>query len=225
MQIYSILEGKPFMTEFGIVGYSTVVLIKQGNRNIVFDCGQRGCALQLKDGLKKAGITPGEVTDVVISHLHFDHVGNLPLFKNAKVWMSETEWKNACGDPDEWHDIPACEYIRRSCEVEYVKEGDKIADDITVIELPGHTWGLIGLKCGEDTILCSDAIKNRYEMWENMPLMSMDAEVSRRTAERIRREAKHVYPGHDTVLHLEHPINEEPVHFELRFANGTTRNI
>ena len=225
MKIHSILEGKPFMTEFGIVGYSTVVLIREEGRNILFDCGQRGCALQFVEGLAAAGITPGEVTDVVISHLHFDHVGNLPMLKNARVWMSETEWKNACSDPDDWHCAATCEYIRHNCETAYVKEGDQIAENVTVMELPGHTWGLIGLKCGEDTILCSDAIKNRYEMWENRPLMSVDEATSRRTAERIRREAKHVYPGHDTVLHLDHPNNREPVHFELRFADGTTKNI
>lgn len=225
MQIYSILEGKPFQTEFGIVGYSTVVLIRENGRNILYDCGQRGCALQLKEGLAAAGITPGEVTDVVISHLHFDHVGNLPLFGNAKLWMSRTECEKACTEPDEWHCIATREYIRQNCTVEYVKEGDKISDSVTVMELPGHTWGLIGLKCAEDTILCSDAIKNRYELWENRPLMSVDEALSRRTAERIRREGKVIYPGHDTCLYMDRPINEEAVHFELRFANGKTMQI
>ena len=75
MKIEQILEGKPFMTEFGIVGYSTVVLVTEGDKKILYDCGARGCALQLKDGLNKAGVTPNDITDVVISHMHFDHVG------------------------------------------------------------------------------------------------------------------------------------------------------
>ena len=40
------------MTEFGIVGYSTAVLIQDEGKNILYDCGPKGCALQLKEGLK-----------------------------------------------------------------------------------------------------------------------------------------------------------------------------
>ena len=220
MDIISILEGKPFMTEYGIVGYSTVVLIRDKEKTILYDCGLRGCALQLKEGLAKAGVQPEDITHVVLSHLHFDHVGNLPLFTRAKVLMSRTEWDCARKAPDEWHCAASCEYIRQRCEVEFVSEGSRISDSVTVMELPGHTPGLIGLKGGEDTILCSDAIKNRYELWENIPLMTTDEEASRRSAERIRREAARIYPGHDTLLITEHPINKERISFRVRFANG-----
>ena len=220
MDIISVLEGKPFMTEFGIGGYSTVVLIRDEDKVILYDCGSRGCALQLKDGLARAEVTPQEVTHVVLSHLHFDHTGNLPLFKGAKVLMSRTEWDAAQEEPDEWHCRATCEYIKNCCDVSYVSEGTKITDSVTVIELPGHTPGLIGLRCGEDTILCSDAVKNRFELWENIPLMTVDPEASRRSAERIRREAVFIYPGHDTVLDMRHPINKDPIEFNLRFADG-----
>ena len=93
------------------------------------------------------------------------------------------------------------------------------------MELPGHTMGLIGLKCGEDIVLCSDAIKNRYEMWEDIPLMSVDVEKSKASVLRIKKEAKLVYPGHDTMLTLEKPIHREPVPFQIRFANGQVKNV
>ena len=58
MKVKTLLEGKPFMTEYGIVGYSTVVLIAcDDEKNILYDCGSKGCALQLKEALEKAGIT------------------------------------------------------------------------------------------------------------------------------------------------------------------------
>lgn len=106
-----------------------------------------------------------------------------------------------------------------------MKEGDFLSGDIKVIELPGHTLGLIGLKCGEDIILCSDAIKNRYEMWEDIPLMSVDVKKSKTSVKRIKEEARIVYPGHDTMLTLECPIHKEPVHFQIRFANGQTKKV
>lgn len=225
MKVYQILEGKPFMTEFGIVGYSTVVLIQDAGKNIIYDCGPKGCALQLKEGLHKVGLSEDDITHVVISHMHFDHVGNLPLFKNAKILFSETEWKNALERPDEWDCIASCEYIKHQCDYGFVKEGDFLTSEIRVMELPGHTLGLIGLKCGEDIILCSDAIKNRYEMWEDIPLMSVDVKKSKASVKRIKEEAKIVYPGHDTMLTLEKPIHREPVPFQIRFANGQIKNV
>lgn len=60
MKVKTLLEGKPFMTEYGIVGYSTVVLIAcDDEKNILYDCGSKGCALQLKEALEKAGMKPG----------------------------------------------------------------------------------------------------------------------------------------------------------------------
>lgn len=225
MEINQILEGKPFMTEFGIVGYSSVILIKEKNKNILFDCGQRGCALQLKEGLAKSGLGCEDITDVVISHMHFDHVGNLPLFKNATIHISEEEWKSVNSNPDEWHCVQTREYIKQKCKIHFVKEGDIICNDVTVLELPGHTMGLIGLKCADDIILCSDAIKNRFEMWEDMPLMAADVELSKRTQDRIKKEASIIYTGHDTILSRGNPINRSDISFNLKIANGDLKRV
>ncbi len=220
MKIKQILEGKPFMTEFGIVGYSTVVLVQEEGRNILFDAGNKACALQLKKALSDEGLTCDDITDVVLSHLHFDHVGNVPLFKHASFYLSMQEWLNAGNNPDEWHSVPICDYLRRNGNLNFIKEGDHITDNVAVMELPGHTNGIIGLKCGDDTILCSDAIKNRYELWRDIPLMSVDMEKSKATIERIKAEAHVIYPGHDTVLEIDNDICDEDVHFTIKFANG-----
>ena len=79
------------------------------------------------------------------------------------------------------------------------------------MELGGHTQGLIGLKCGDDTVLCSDAIKNRFELWQDIPLMSVDTEKSKETIERIKKEARYIYPGHDKMLDRDNPICDEPI--------------
>ena len=72
MKLKVLLEGKPFMTEYGIVGYSTVVFIAcDDGKNILYDCGSKGCALQLKEALKIEGMKSEDITHVVISHLAF----------------------------------------------------------------------------------------------------------------------------------------------------------
>ena len=221
MEIKMLLEGKPFMTEFGIVGYSSVVLIRtEDGKNILYDCGSKGCALQLKEALRKVGLPPEQISHLVISHLHFDHVGNLPLFSNAEVLLSETEWKIAGNTPDEWHSIPTLAYLEKYGNMQFVKEGDVIAPGVSVMALPGHTLGLIGLRCGADTILCSDALKNRYEAWTDIPLMSQDLEKSRQSIQRIKENARYIYPGHDGILDLLYPNFEEHPECCIRYADG-----
>lgn len=225
MKITCLLNGQPFMTQYGIVGYSTVVLVEDEDRRILFDCGSRGCSVQLKNALQKAGLTPADITDVVVSHAHFDHVGNLPLFENAKILMSETEWRNAVITPDEYHCAATCGYIAGSRRLAFIEEGEKLTANVRVIALPGHTRGLIGLVCGPDTVLCSDAIKNRWELWEGLEPMSIDLEASRRSMDRIRSIARYIYPGHDCMLDLAHRENTPPVDIRIRYADGLITEV
>lgn len=56
----------------------------------------------LLGNIKKAGYSPDEITDVFLTHLHFDHVGGavskngdnlIPTFKNAKYWTNHDHWQ------------------------------------------------------------------------------------------------------------------------------------
>ena len=226
MKVKPLLEGKPFMTEYGIVGYSTVVLIAcDDEKNILYDCGSKGCVLQLKVALEKAGMKPEDITHVVISHLHFDHVGNLPLFSDAEILLNKIEWESANQTPDEWHSIQTLAYLEKRGNLRFVKEGDIISEEVSVMELPGHTPGLIGLRCGAETILCSDAMKSRYELWKNIPLMSQNLEQSRKSIQRIKENARYIYPGHDGMLDLLHENSDEYPAVTLRYADGRQIDI
>lgn len=44
--------------------------------------------------LAKDGISPNEITDVIITHSHFDHIGGAHLFPNANIWIQRTEYKS-----------------------------------------------------------------------------------------------------------------------------------
>lgn len=80
-----------------------VWLIRGGGRTILFDSGfHRGTFLKefpMKDYLrpdeavKSAGVQPDNVTDIVISHAHWDHMGGIDLFPKAKVWIQREEYR------------------------------------------------------------------------------------------------------------------------------------
>lgn len=93
------------------------LLIEDGNRLMIIDCGIGDKQSEkffshyyLSDensmipNLKKLGFSPEDVTDVFLTHLHFDHCGGAirrrkdgngyePVFPNAKYWSNEQHWQ------------------------------------------------------------------------------------------------------------------------------------
>jgi glyoxylase-like metal-dependent hydrolase (beta-lactamase superfamily II) len=85
-----------------------VWLIRGGGRNILFDTGFHREAwlkqfptadyLRPDEAVKLAGVQPEDVTDVVISHAHWDHMGGIDLFPKATVWIQKAEFAYYTGD-------------------------------------------------------------------------------------------------------------------------------
>jgi glyoxylase-like metal-dependent hydrolase (beta-lactamase superfamily II) len=83
-------------------------LIRGGGRNILFDSGfhrERWFKewtivnyMRPDEAVKLAGVKPEEVTDVVISHAHWDHMGGIDLFPKATVWIQKEEFRYYTGD-------------------------------------------------------------------------------------------------------------------------------
>jgi len=99
---------------------SSVVLVRDGDVVVVVDPGMVRTPALILDPLSAAGVAPGDVTDVVLSHHHPDHTWHLALFPNARV---HDVW--AVYQGDQWDDQPA--------------EGRRVADHVRLVETPGHT--------------------------------------------------------------------------------------
>ena len=95
---------------------SRSLLIENGNRLILIDTGMgnkqsekffnyynRWGGFSLEKSLKEKGFHPDEITDVFLTHLHFDHCGGailktrkgsfIPAFRNATYWSHKNHWK------------------------------------------------------------------------------------------------------------------------------------
>ncbi len=76
-----------------------VWLIRGGGRNILFDSGfhrevwlerfPTADYLRPDEAVKLAGVKPEHVTDIIISHAHWDHMGGIDLFPKATVWIQK----------------------------------------------------------------------------------------------------------------------------------------
>lgn len=82
-------------------------LIRGGGRTILFDSGfhREGWIdrfnvidfMSPDDAVRLAGVGPVEVTDVIISHAHWDHMGGIDLFPEATIWIQRGEFEYYTG--------------------------------------------------------------------------------------------------------------------------------
>jgi len=86
-----------------------VWLVRGGGRNVLFDSGFHrekwlkefpafADYLRPDEAVRLAGVRPEDVTDVVISHAHWDHMGGIDLFPKATVWIQKQEFAYYTGD-------------------------------------------------------------------------------------------------------------------------------
>lgn len=124
------------------------LLIRDGDRLVLIDTGARGqmgTANKLMASLRAAGVEPGQVTDILISHTHDDHVGGLVdangalAFPNAVIRMSAAEWANLRPQ------AVRADLVRAiTPKVQTFEAGAVLAPGITAVALAGHTPGHMG---------------------------------------------------------------------------------
>jgi glyoxylase-like metal-dependent hydrolase (beta-lactamase superfamily II) len=102
-------------------------------------------------GLAKRGVRPADITHVLISHLHSDHVTGatkssdgrrVPAFPKARYYVMQAEWETA---PEWWQPAEAVELqkepLRRAGVVELVRGEREIVPGIRYIPAPGESPG------------------------------------------------------------------------------------
>lgn len=153
--------------------------------------------------LELAHARPEEIKTVILSHLHFDHAGNIGLFPQAEVYVHKKELeKNQAGSVSVKADFPS--FAKRCHQVEKDRE---IAPKVKLITLPGHSPGVLGLVVELENhgrlIFPSDAIYTRANfgpparlsgiVYDSLSFFESIEKVRRLTKE---RNAKIMFP-HD----------------------------
>ena len=209
----------------GGLGWSTIALLRGHGRVALIDTGSFGQRQLILDRLTANGLAPSDVTDVLLTHSHWDHSINWVMFPKAKIYVGGSELAWALKEP--WGVTPVPElYVRElegSTQTVRIDAGSDTIPGISVHEAPGHTPGhLIFLLSGlsRDVIFTGDAAKNRAELMSRTADMTYDPAVSRESIDAIwllwrRRSGTVLIPGHDAPMVLD---EDEPRYLAPREA-------
>ena len=173
------------------------------------------------EALALLGIGSKDVEQIVITHLHNDHVGTFDEYPNARFHLQDDEMAFATGR------YMCCERFNRAYEVEHVTgmvrlayqdridfhRGDaEIGPGISVHRIGGHTAGLQAVRVHTArgwVVLASDA-SHYYEHFEKnrcFPLVFHMGEVLEGYARllALADSPQHVIPGHDPLVMQRYP--------------------
>lgn len=200
-----------------------IILIDTGSRD--WKCNDRGhqfirCPIE---ALSALNIQPEDVDHVVITHMHWDHAGNIDKLPNARIHIQLEEMRNVTG-PDMAISAlnhfflvdDVCTVIKRLFEgsVTYHYAGaENITDGVSVHAVGGHTPGMQIVRVRTQRgwiVLASDAAhfylnyqtKNPFPVFYNFH----DTVKAWKTCEELADGIDHVIPGHDPLVLKKYPV-------------------
>ena len=207
-----------------------VWVLRNAQRTVVVDTGfhaamadkrNRKYLRSPKEGLALLGVDVAQVRDVVITHLHYDHVGTFDDFPSARFHLQDAEMGFATGRH-------MCDgYFSHGYEVEEVvgmvrlvykdrvafhAGTHQLAPDISLHLIGGHTAGLQCVRVMTRrgwVVLASDA-SHYYEHMRSHRFFSLafnlgDMVNGYRTLHELAESPKHVIPGHDPLVMRYYP--------------------
>lgn len=213
-------------------------VLRRGEEVILVDTGYdtqeakdraRPILMDPREALKPLGIQPEAVTDVIVTHLHYDHAGGLHMFPNAHLHMQEAEMAFATG-PCMCHDtlrMPftadhVCEAVKRlyAGKLTFYDGSAELADGVSVHRIGGHSRGLQCVRVKTQAgwmVLASDATHFYENFLTEKPFpIVVDLEdmlTGFRILRRLASDDSLIIPGHDPLIrilfenHLEPHIN------------------
>ena len=177
-------------------------LIQDQDHTILFDVGigdllsEESSIDAILNNLSEHSITEYDITDIFISHLHFDHFAGLANRKNgywdltfpdASIWVSEEGWKdlndNLDGKPDDHQEL--IHFLNMRADMRFLNDGSNPIPQVRIEKIGGHTEHHLALfyKNGDHRyVMAGDVLGRRIAVNKNFlakfdfdPKQSMEA--------------------------------------------------
>lgn len=173
-----------------ILGNVSAYVLARGDEIAIVDTGFAGSSAQIETALTTLGAGWQDVNDVVLTHLHGDHVGGLPeildLATTATAWAGEADVAGITAPRD----------------IQPVNDGDEIFG-LQVIATPGHTPGHIAvLDPNASFLVAGDALNESGGMLLGPnPSFTPDMDTANASVQRLaERQFETVVFGHGNPI-------------------------
>jgi glyoxylase-like metal-dependent hydrolase (beta-lactamase superfamily II) len=203
------------------VGSVNCFLVDTGAGFILVDAGIAARRAELEHRLVNAGVRPGNLRLILITHGDFDHTGNAAYLRDkfgALVAMHRGDAGMAERGDMFWNRKSGGRLIRLFARLLVrLAEADRFSPDVLleegqdlsvygwqarILSLPGHSCGSIGVLTAAGELICGDLLENTRTPGLNS--IMDDMEEARSSLERLRgMGVGTVYPGHGRPFRLE----------------------
>jgi len=172
------------------------------------------------DAASAAGVAADSVTDIIISHIHWDHLDGADLFPNARIWIQRDEYSHYVGDAGEALDAAIDSVdaamlsgLNKAGRVQLVNgDAQEILPGIIAYTGGKHTFAsqYVGVRTAKGTVVV--ASDNCY-LYENLdkhrPIaQTLDAKSNLAAQDRMKKiasKAQWIVPGHDPAVFQRFP--------------------
>lgn len=205
-------------------------LIRSAERTFVVDMGfgedvakKRGRQLirTPSEGLSLLGVAAEEIKDVIVTHMHYDHIGTFDAFAAARFHLQDDEMSYATGrhmrhrqfnhgyEVDE-----VCGMVRMVFKdrVSFYRGDAELAPGISIHRIGGHTHGLQCVRVNTrrgNVVLASDC-SHFYEHFESKRVFTTMLNVGEAVEgyaklQQLADSSRHIIPGHDPLVMSRYP--------------------
>jgi len=214
-----------------------VWLVRGGGRNVLVDSGfyrpeffkswKIADFVRPDQAVARAGVKADEITDVIITHMHWDHAGSVDLFPKAQVWLQRDEYAYYTGAAwqkggrhggIELADLTTMLRANTEGRLHLVDGDGEILPGISVYTGGRHTWAsqyaVVDALPGR-VVLASDNLYLYENLDKHLPIAQTFDEASNLQAQdRMRKLASDprlIIPGHDPAVLTRFPKVSEGI--------------
>lgn len=201
---------------WAIIGNGRTVLLDTGFDEAMGKKRNRNIVRPIEQGLAAVGVQVGDVEDIIISHMHFDHAGNRDMFPQATYHIQDAEMEYCTGRCMCHHmlnhsyaveDVQAMVGRVYNGKVRFHDGVSQVAPGITVHRVGGHTRGLQVTRVMTQrgpVVLGSDAAHfyANFEQHRPFPVVENVAEMlaGYDVMNELAPSRRHIVPGHDPLV-------------------------